>query len=136
MTSQGDFANELEGDLDARNSGLVRLFVRLAYEQADASPSVQLSEVYKQLATSRSTLAAATRKAYGIGPKELMRRVRLEQCRNAFIRPGPTTKIETTMRRYGFTNRKAFADHYRNVYRELPSATLQRGFGQLRLKGI
>ena len=125
----------LEGQ-SCKNDRLLRMFVQLAHDHADDVPPLQLSDVYKMLPTSRSTLAAATRESYGLAPKELMRRVRLEQCRMSFLKPKAGTKVETTMRRYGFTNRKAFADHYRNAYQELPRAALQRGFGQLKLKGV
>jgi len=119
-----------------KNTEMLKQFVQLSHDHADDVPPLQLSDVYKMLPTSRSTLAAATREVYGLAPKELMRRVRLEQCRMSFLKPNRGTKVETTMRRYGFTNRKAFADHYRKVYQELPSAALERGFGQLRIKGI
>lgn len=119
-----------------KNDMLLKQFVQIAHDHADDVPPLQLSDVYKMLPTTRSTLAAATREAYGLGPKELMRRVRLEQCRMAFLKPTRNTQVESTMRRYGFTNRKAFADHYKAAFMELPSAALQRGYGQLRIKGI
>ena len=47
----------------------------------------------------------------------------------AFLKPKVGTKVETTMRLYGFTNRKAFADHYRNVYQELQVRRCNAGLG-------
>ena len=119
-----------------KNLDLLKQFVQIAHDHAEDVPPLQLSDVYRMLPTSKSTLAAATQESYGLSPKQLMIRVRLEQCRLTFLKPGKNTKVETTMRRYGFTNRKAFADHYRDAYFELPSASLQRGFGQLRIAGI
>ena len=47
------------------------MFVQLAHDHADDVPPLQLSDVYKMPPTSRSTLAAATRQAYGLALKEL-----------------------------------------------------------------
>ena len=136
MSPRSEFGKDLEGCQDARQLPLVVLLVQLAHDEAEASPALTVPDVCRRLATSKSTISAATKEAYGIGPKQLLIRVRLEYCHHAFTTPVGTTKVEITMRRYGFTNRKKFADYYRAVYQELPSATLQRGYGQLRIKGI
>ena len=51
-----------------KNDRLLRMFVQLAHDHADDVPPLQLSDVYKMLPTSRSTLAAATREVW-IGPE-------------------------------------------------------------------
>ena len=68
-------------------------------------------------------ISEATKQAYGIGPKQLLIRVSLSIATTHSL-PVGITKVETTMRRYGFTNRKKFAD-FTGLCIRSTSATLQ-----------
>ena len=114
---------------------MLRQFVQLAHDTAEEEP-LTLPEVAKMIHVGRSTLSAACTETYGLSVMALMRQVRLEQCRMALLKPNRGTTVETVMRKYRFNNRARFARTYKEAFGELPSAALQRGCGQLRIKGI
>ena len=118
-----------------KNEPMLREFVQLAHENAAGEP-LALAEVAQMLHVGKSTLRRACTDAYGMSVVGLMRRVRLEQCRLAFVKPGKATTVESVRRKYRFTNKGRFARLYQEAFGELPSETYMRGQGQLKLKGI
>ena len=125
----------IQSEQSCKNEPMLRQFVQIAHEQAEEDP-LSLAEVCQMLHISKSTLSAACKDAYGMSVVALMRKVRLEQCRLAFLKPKGLTSVESVMRRYRFTNRNRFAAMYREAFGELPSDSYQRGQGQLKLKGL
>ena len=83
----------------------------------------------------KSTLSAACKDTYGMSVIQLMRQVRLEQCRMALIKPERTTTVRSVMAKYRFTNQNRFAKAYKEAFAELPSETYMRGQG-LKLQGL
>ena len=120
---------------ELKNVPMLRQFVQLAHDTAKEEP-LTLPEVAKMMHIGKSTLSASCTETYGLSVMALMRQVRLEQCRMALLKPERGTTVDTVMRKYRFNNRARFAATYRDAFGELPSAALQRGFGQLRIEGI
>ena len=125
----------IQSEQSCKNEPMLKQFVQIAHDEAEANP-LSLAEVCQMLHVGKSTLSAACKEAYGMSVVALMRKVRLEQCRLAFLKPQGLTSVESVMRRYRFTNRNRFAAMYREAFGELPSDSYQRGQGQLKLKGL
>ena len=121
----------LPWEQELKNVPMLRQFVQLAHDTAEEEP-LTLPAVAKMMHIGKSTLSAACTETYGLSVMALMRQVRLEQCRMALLKPDRGTTVDTVMRKYRFNNRARFAATYRDAFGELPSAALQRGFGQLR----
>ena len=76
---------------------MLRQFVQIAHDEAAQDP-LSLAEVCQMLHVGKSTLAAACKDAYGMSVVALMRKVRLEQCRMALIKPKGLTLLRSVMR--------------------------------------
>lgn len=122
-------------EAEPKNVPMLRQFVQLAHDEAAEDP-LSLAEVSQMLHVGKSTLSAACKDTYGMSVIQLMRQVRLEQCRMALIKPGRTTTVRSVMTKYRFTNQNRFAKTYKEAFAELPSETYMRGQGQLKLQGL
>ena len=122
-------------EAEPKNVPMLRQFVQLAHDKAAEDP-LSLAEVSQMLHVGKSTLSAACKDTYGMSVIQLMRQVRLEQCRMALIKPGRTTTVRSVMTKYRFTNQNRFAKTYKEAFAELPSETYMRGQGQLKLQGL
>jgi len=117
----------VDRDFDPTNQDLMRELVELLHSRAQGEP-LDVVDMASMLNSSRSTLSARCTEAFGMGPKALFQRIRLEQCRHALILEGGS--IEKVARRYGFLNRGRFIRYYGEAFGEKPTETV----GQLRLK--
>ena len=105
---------------------LVKEFVNLAFENAHIG--INLDQISKSLFASRRTLIQAAKEAFGMGPMEMMKHIRLEQVnwilRSTQAREDARFKTITQVaKHYGFQSRGHFAKAYQNLFAETPSET-------------
>jgi len=105
---------------------LVRQFVSWGFENSEHDCNLdQISEI---LFASRRTLIQGTKESYGMGPMEMMKRVRLEQVnwilRSPDARADKNFKtISEIAQHYRFQSRGHFAKAYQQIFHETPSET-------------
>ncbi len=105
---------------------LVTEFVAWGFKNSDQDYNLdQISEI---LFASRRTLIQGTKESFGMGPMEMMKRVRLEKVnwilRTPEVRTAKQFKtISEIAQYYGFQSRGHFAKAYQQVFAESPSET-------------
>ena len=105
---------------------LVKEFVDWAFKNSRNNYS--LDQISELLFASRRTLIQGTKEALGMGPMEMMKRVRLEQV-NSILRSTEArederfTTITQVAQHFGFQSRGHFAKAYQNLFAETPSET-------------
>lgn len=105
---------------------LVREFVSWSFK--NASQDCNLDQISESLFASRRTLIQGTKEAFGMGPMEMMKRVRLEQVNWILRSPDARTEknfrtISEIAQHYGFKSRGHFAKAFQEVFAESPSET-------------
>ena len=118
----------------AKNVPMLRQFVQMAHDK-QLKTRCRLAEVSQMMHVGKSTLSAACKDTYGMSVVALMRKVRLEQCRMALIKPEAATTVRSVMTKYRFTNQNRFAKTYKDAFGELPSETYMRGQGPVKTAG-
>ena len=110
---------------------LVEDMVKLIHEDRDGMPPITLDEITEYLNSSTDSLNRTCQKMCNMDVIELVRRVRLEQTRKAYLTPHSSTGLkEFTKKRtalyYGFKNWKKFEASYAIYFGETPSQTIDR----------
>ena len=105
---------------------LVSEFVAWGFRNADQD--CNLDQISESLFASRRTLIQGTKESLGMGPMEIMKRVRLEQVNWILRKPDVRTDnkfrtISEIAQHYGFQSRGHFAKAYQQVFAESPSET-------------
>ena len=105
--------------------------VKLIHEDRAGMPPITLEEITEYLNSNRYSLNTTCRRIFNMDVIELVRRIRLEQTRKAFLTPHSSTGLkEFTKKRtalyYGFKNWKKFEQSYSLYYGETPSQTIDR----------
>ena len=105
---------------------LVREFVSWSFKNAEQECS--LDQISESLFASRRTLIQGTKESLGMGPMEIMKRVRLEQVNWILRKPDVRADkkfrtISEIAQHYGFQSRGHFAKAYQQVFAESPSET-------------
>ena len=105
---------------------LVKDFVDWAFK--NSRNNYNLDQISELLFASRRTLIQGSKEALGMGPMEMMKRVRLEQV-NWILRSTEArederfTTITQVAQHFGFQSRGHFAKAYQNLFAETPSET-------------
>ena len=94
----------------------------------NAEQDYNLDQISESLFASRRTLIQGTKESFGMGPMEMMKRVRLEQVnwilRSPDARADKNFKtISEIAQHYKFQSRGHFAKAYQQVFAETPSET-------------
>ena len=93
--------------------------------RADAEGPVDLDRLRSGLGTSERTLRRTFRQLLGVSPARYLRVRRLHQARNA-LKALPDRTVTQVAVSLGFSDLGRFARDYRQLFGELPSATLKR----------
>lgn len=113
---------------------VMQMLLGWARENLSGTP-VGMKEVLAALPVGKTKLSAATKKAIGMAPMNVMKALRLQQVRTAILDParqqelGTGSNVLKIAAHYGFTTRQHFARDYQKQFGEKPSETA----GQLRL---
>ena len=105
---------------------LVREFIGWAFK--NSRNDLSLDQISESLFASRRTLIQGSKESLGMGPMEMMKRVRLEQVnwilRSTEARANENFKTITQVaQHYGFHSRGHFAKAYQNLFAEAPRDT-------------
>ena len=105
---------------------LVREFIDWAFK--NSRNDFSLDQISESLFASRRTLIQGSKESLGMGPMEMMKRVRLEQVnwilRSTEARADENFKTITQVaQHYGFQSRGHFAKAYQNLFAEAPRDT-------------
>lgn len=96
---------------------------------------IHISEICHQLRLSRRTLHRAFFDSLGIGPVTYLRRRRLAAVNSILCRPfSADVSVTEVALENGFADLGRFAQYYRVLFGEHPSATLRRGVKEPRLR--
>ena len=105
---------------------LVSEFIAWGFKNAEQD--CNLDQISESLFASRRTLIQGTKESFGMGPMEIMKRVRLQQV-NWILRT-PDVRVDNKFRtiseiaqHFGFQSRGHFAKAYQQVFAESPSET-------------
>ena len=130
-------SNKLEHKYLAYNPSprqrLVREFVAWGFKNAEQE--FNLDQISESLFASRRTLIQGTKESLGMGPMEIMKRVRLEQVNWILRKPDLRADkkfrtISEIAQHYGFQSRGHFAKAYQQVFAESPSETWLKSANQ------
>ncbi len=105
---------------------LVKEFINWAFE--NSCVECNLDQISESLFASRRTLIQGAKEAFGMGPMEMMKHIRLEQV-NWILRSSEAQAhknfktIGQVAQHYGFQSRGHFAKAYQNLFAEPPSET-------------
>jgi len=76
--------------------------------------------------SSERTLEYAFKEKYGFGPKEFIKKAKLNHVRQEIMNSDPNfTRIQNIAHRYGFIHLGHFSSDYKKLFGELPSTTLR-----------
>ena len=112
---------------------LVREFVAWGFKYSELD--CNLDQISEFLFASRRTLIQGTKESFGMGPMEMMKRIRLEQVnwilRSPDARANDNFKtISEIAQHYRFQSRGHFAKAYQQVFAETPSETWLKSANQ------
>jgi AraC-like DNA-binding protein len=98
--------------------------IQLAHSQTPEN-LIKLPDLSKLLLTNRNKVSAISKRFFELTPMQLIRLVRLQQCRNLFKDANARKKhglksIEEVRSRYGFSNRKDFNEKYTELFNHSP----------------
>ena len=123
-----------DGVRGADNRGIAKRHGNLMARFEDACAICQnqapsLIELCTTLGVPKWTLRTSCAEHLGMGPMSYLRLRRLKSVRRALCSASPAdSSVAELARHYGFTELGRFAARYRQLFGELPSATLQRGW--------
>lgn len=107
-----------------RRKRLVDRACELMLSHSDEPLSVL--DVCARVGTSRRKLNYCFQEVLGTTPVKYLRSLRLNGVRAALRHAGPDTRVQDVASHWGFWHLSQFAQDYRRLFGELPSATLQR----------
>lgn len=87
---------------------------------------ISLTQMEQRSGLSARVLQRSFQKAFGLRPKQWLRRERLHAARNALLNPHQPTTITSVAYDFCFASPSDFARHYLAEFGELPSQTLMR----------
>lgn len=97
------------------------------YMLAHLGEPFTLQDLCKFLNTSKSPLNYGFQEVFGISPMAYLKRLRLYSIHKALKTADPTqTKVVDLAHRFGFWHMGRFSQEYKQMFGELPSATLQQ----------
>jgi AraC family ethanolamine operon transcriptional activator len=114
------------GQVPAKNRSRVVTRAR-DYIDAHAKEAITVADVCRAASCSLSTLGRAFRAHFGVSPKLYLTAVRLAGVRRSLLTSGEPVGVAAA--EWGFWHFSKFAQDYKRMYRELPSATRSRVAG-------
>ena len=118
---------------EVRSTHVRRELVRLCeYLRENLTRPVSLTKMEQMSGLSARALQYSFQSAFGMRPKEWIRRERLHAARRLLMRPEEGGNVTTIAYDFCFPSPTDFSRHYRALFGELPSMTLsQKRLGRL-----
>jgi transcriptional regulator GlxA family with amidase domain len=91
-----------------------------------ADEPVSIAALADELGISLRSLQLSFREVFGLSPRELLGRIRLETARERLLAADPSEQVTTIALDCGFTHLSRFAGAYHQAFGERPSETLRR----------
>jgi AraC-like DNA-binding protein len=106
--------------------------VRAAIEimEARADEDFRMEALAAEVGVGLRSLQLAFRRVYGIEPRAMLARIRLERARKRLLNAAPDEQVTSVALESGFSHLSRFAQAYRRAYGESPSQTLRRIHGR------
>lgn len=118
---QGRADSLLHGRTQARRA---RLALEILHARADEP--VSIAELARELGLGIRSLQMLFLKTFGIGPREMLNRIRLDMARERLLRAEPDAQVTMIALDSGFTHLGRFSQAYRRAFGECPVDTLRR----------
>ncbi|MGB5135754.1 MAG: AraC family transcriptional regulator [Prochlorococcaceae cyanobacterium] len=99
----------------------------LEWIRANLHAPINLTELERRSGYSRRTLQLAFKQRFGCGPVQWVRRQRLEQARQALLRPQPGETVGGIAARFGFGNLASFSRDFNAHFGLRPSELIHEG---------
>jgi len=99
----------------------------LEWIRANLHTPINLTELERRSGYSRRTLQLAFKQRFGCGPVQWVRRQRLEQARQALLRPQPGETVGEIASRFGFGNLPSFSRDFSAHFGLRPSELMHEG---------
>lgn len=119
-----NYSEELAAPVPGPAPGFVYRAER--YIAAHAASPISVADVAHALGVSVRTLQAGFRNWRNTTPTAALRKVRLDQARDALRRADDGTTVAAVAYKYGFAHLGRFSAQYRAAFGEPPAATLRR----------
>lgn len=94
-----------------------------------AEDELSISAIAETLGVGLRSLQIAFAEHYGIPPRDMLTRLRLERARAALMAAPAGARVTAIALEAGFTHLSRFSQSYRLIYGELPVETLRRARG-------
>lgn len=107
-------------------AGRYQLDTAEQFIRANAHLPLSLGDICEAAGVNARTLQHCFRGKRGCTPMEFLRKIRMEEVRNALTQPIEETSVSSEASRWGFLHFGRFSGEYREIYGELPSQTLHR----------
>jgi AraC-like DNA-binding protein len=105
-----------------------RIFEDLTeWVRANLHAPINLTALERRSGYSRRTLQLAFQQRFGCGPVQWVRRQRLDQARQALLRPQPGDTVSSVAARFGFQNLAAFSRAFKAQFGLKPSELIHEG---------
>lgn len=130
VASVGDVRSDLERVKPAASGYIDRARELI---EASATQRVSLTEIAESVGVSVRSLQLGFMRHFGCTPMQHLISCRLDVARRQLLAPTDATTVTGVAIACGFLNVGAFAGRYRTIFGELPSDTLRRSKGALKL---
>lgn len=110
------------------DTGMQARRARMALEilHARADEPLSIAELAKELGLGIRSLQMLFLKTFGIGPREMLNRIRLDMARKRLLQAEPDAQVTMIALDSGFTHLGRFSEAYRRAFGERPVDTLRR----------
>ena len=125
IANQNNYSSLMNGE--TKSATLQQVSVVEEYIDANWDRPIRIEDIASATGTGVRNLFATFKKARGYTPMTFLRRARLEHARLMLQKPDAQTSVTGVSLRCGFQNASHFARHYKEMFGELPGATLAVG---------
>ena len=99
----------------------------IEFIHANAKLPIQLKDIAEAAGVSARSLQLSFRQFRDMSPMAYLRTVRMQGAHSELLSCAPGTRVSTVAYEWGFAHMGIFAAQYREMFGEMPSATLRRG---------
>ena len=93
---------------------------------ANLGQPITLKDLCNVLNTSKSPLSYSFQETFGISPMAYLKLLRLRAVHKTLKTTDPSAKVIDIAQRFGFWHTGRFSQEYKQLFGQLPSATLHR----------